>query len=176
MKKLFFSLSILSLLAFSVPVLAQQQINNDGATGSDLQQQTGSDNIQQNGGAQQASDITNNAGAAVIQNAPNQPLEVTGAPANTTRSTETSGLRWVIIFAIFFAILLSPAVLYARRLPVASETAASSKSPKTDKAVQAADAKPADSKSTSATAKKKSTPKPKAKKSTKKAKRNKKKK
>ena len=102
-------------------MLAQQQINNDGATASDLQQQVGSETIQQNSGAQQASDITQNAGAAVVQNAPNQPLDVTGAPATTATDESRSGFRWVIIFGLFLAILLSPALLYIRDLQQAGD-------------------------------------------------------
>jgi hypothetical protein len=114
MKKILFTLTLFGLITFSTPVLAQQQINNDGASGSDLQQQVGSDYFQQNSGGQQTSGVSDNAGASVIQNAPNQPLEVTGAPANTSTDESKSSLRWVIIFAAFFLILLSPALLYVR--------------------------------------------------------------
>ena len=116
MKKILFTLGLFSIVTFSMPALAQQQINNDGATASELQQQSGSENIQQNSGAQQASDVIDNAGAAVVQNAPNQPLDVTGAPANSGTNDDTSPFRWVLIFGLFFLILLSPALVYVKSL------------------------------------------------------------
>jgi hypothetical protein len=120
-------------------VLAQQQINNDGATASDIQQQVGSEYFQQNTGGQQASDVMNNAGSTVIQNAPNQPLEVSGAPANSVEQDTKSGFRWVIIFGLFFLILLSPALLYVRDMQKTGEITddiGPLKAPKEEKVVQ----------------------------------------
>ena len=121
MKKLLFTLALLSIVGFTSPVFAQQQINNDGASASELQQQTGSDNIQQNTNAQQASDVSQNAGASVLQNAPNQPLNVIGAPANSTVADAKTDTKWVLLFILLFAVLIGPAVVYLREMQVAEQ-------------------------------------------------------
>lgn len=171
MKKILFTLTFFALLAFTTPVLAQQQINNDGATGGEIQQQVGGDYFQQNSNGQQASGVTDNAGSSVIQNAPNQPLEVSGAPASSDTTETKSGIKWVVIFAAIFLILLSPALLYVRDLQKTGEITddiGPLKAPKAEETVSS------EVKEETKPTKKKSSAK--AKKSTSKAKRGKKKK
>ena len=79
MIKFLYSFAIFGIIAYSTPVLAQQQINNNGANGGQLQQQVGGESIMQNRGAQQAKDITQNAGLQALQAIPNKPFVVTGA-------------------------------------------------------------------------------------------------
>ena len=122
MKKILFTISLLSILSFTGPVFAQQQINNDGANASELQQQTGSEDIQQNTNAQQASDISQNAGASVLQNTPNQPLTVVGAPANSVVGDVKTDTKWVVMFVILFAILIGPALVYLREMQVSEQS------------------------------------------------------
>jgi hypothetical protein len=174
MKKILFTLTLLSLFAFSVPAFAQQQINNDGATGSEIQQQVGGEYFQQNSNGQQASDVTDNAGSAVIQNAPNQPLEVSGAPANSETEEAKSSFKWVIIFAAIFLILLSPALLYVRDLQKTGEITDDIGPLKAPKAEETVSTEATEAKEDTKTTKKKSSTK--AKKSSSKTKRGKKKK
>lgn len=150
MKKILFTISLLSIVSFTSPVFAQQQINNDGANASDLQQQTGSENIQQNTNSQQASDVSQNAGASVLQNAPNQPLDVVGAPANSAVDDAEKDTKWVILFVILFAILIGPAVVYLREMQVAEQVSnnAVEKSKDVTNKVVAADANQESSKKT----------------------------
>lgn len=127
-----YNIVFLGVVAFSAPVFAQQQINNNGANGGQLQQQRGGESILQNGGAQTASDITQNAGLQALQGIPNKPLVVTGAPSTTNTSTETGNdTRWVLLALLLFATLIGPALVYLRAMQVAEQEAADEGAAKT---------------------------------------------
>ena len=125
MIKFLYSFAIFGIIAYSTPVLAQQQINNNGANGGQLQQQVGGESIMQNRGAQQAKDITQNAGLQALQAIPNKPLVVTGAPSSeTTTTNQNNATMWVLLALLLFAVLLGPAVAYLRAMQVAEQKAA----------------------------------------------------
>ena len=113
MKKVLFSFVLLGVLTISAPATAEQSINT-GTPSSDVQQSVSGDYFQKNGTNQPASNITQNAGAEVLQNTPNQRLTVVGAPADSTVSATKSDFRWVAMSLLLFAVLISPAILYAR--------------------------------------------------------------
>lgn len=103
------------VISLSGTAFAQQEINNNGAGANELQPQT--QNVQSganSGSTYSTEDITRDvANSKVLENAQVQELNVTGAPASTVDEENTSTLGWVVMFAIFLAILLLPALLYA---------------------------------------------------------------
>ena len=65
--------------------------------------------------------MSQNAGASVLQNAPNQPLNVIGAPANSAVADAKTDTKWVVLFILLFAVLIGPAVVYLREMQVAEQ-------------------------------------------------------
>jgi hypothetical protein len=117
MKKTYLALISLAFIAFSPGLLAQQQINNNGAaTGGELQPQ--SQNIQNNAGSERYSseDITRDvANSDVLKNAQVNNLTVVGAPANeSTQQPSRSFVGWLILAFGILLVLMAPALIYAR--------------------------------------------------------------
>ena len=118
MKYFFIAFIAISTLSFSQLASAQQQINNDGASASELQPQ--SQNVQKNAGNQQDSvlNINNNVGNSdLLQNVKVNELNVTGAPAIGSTTKATNNLfSWLVLAFGMFIILLAPAIVYSRKI------------------------------------------------------------
>lgn len=116
MKKISLLVFGLVLVLASSPVLAQQQINNDGASADEIQPQT--TNIQNNAGSSsyRASDITNDVGNSdTLKNAKVNNLGVVGAPASAPKTEPSRGpVSWAILGFGLLLVLMAPALLYAR--------------------------------------------------------------
>jgi hypothetical protein len=116
MKKLYLLAVTVALVGLSSPALAQQQINNDGASVNELQPQT--QNVQNNAGSTQGDneDITRDVGNSdVLKNADVDKLNVVGAPAGTTSTQDDNGfVSWLLFGFGILLVLMAPALLYAR--------------------------------------------------------------
>lgn len=117
MKRLYLTATVLAVIVFSPGALAQQQINNDGANANELQPQ--SQGIQNNAGSERykSDDITNDVGNSdVLKNAQVGQLNVVGAPAGTTTTSEPSRgiFSWLVFAAGILLVLMAPALLYVR--------------------------------------------------------------
>lgn len=180
MKYIFYSIifAIISL-GFAPVVSAQQQINNNGANGSELQQQSKGNLLQNAPAGQQTSPVTQNGGVKSLQNLPNKPLTVTGVQQPTAAPIkEKSIIGWVLLGVTLLFLLMSPAFLYARN--ISQKNQSTSKTPATPEPKNITKTKPVEpakiNDKTIIQATKSTPPKKKHKKSTNKVKRGKKKK
>lgn len=119
MKYIFIGL-VLAFIGFTntLTAVAQQQINNNGATGGELQQYINGSALQNAPADQQTSPVTPNAGAKTLQNAPNAPLKVTGeqTPQETPENSDRSSFGWITLSVLMLLLLMSPALLYAQSI------------------------------------------------------------
>ena len=160
-------------------VSAQQQINNDGANGGELQQNNNGNALQNAQAGQSTSPVTQNGGAKILQNSPNTNLTVTGEPQPTVPTKNKSIIGWVLLAVTLLFLLMSPALMYARNLSQKEQTKPKQSkkelTPKDEVKVKATETIKIDE-SPNNQEPKKPTPKKKHKKSTNKVKRGKKKK
>lgn len=134
MKFLYIALIAISTISFSQLASAQQQINNDGASASELQPQ--SQNVQNNAGNQQDGvlNINNNVGNSdLLKNVKVNELNVTGAPSNSEIATTTKSLVSLLVLAFgMFLVLLLPAIAYGRKFGSNAKTATTTPTKNTD--------------------------------------------
>ena len=129
MKYIFISALFAVISLGAAPLVnAQQQINNDGANGSELQQNNNGNALQNAQAGQSTSPVTQNGGAKILQNSPNTTLIVTGEPQPAVPTKNRSIVGWVLLAVMLLFLLMSPALMYARN--ISQKEQAKAKQPK----------------------------------------------
>ena len=117
MKYLFISILLAIVgVGFAPTTNAQQQINNNGVSGSELQQNNNGGALQNAQAGQSTSPVTQNGGAKILQNSPNTSLTVVGEPQPTIPKKDESIFDWVLLAITLLFLLMSPALMYARNI------------------------------------------------------------